>query len=658
VVLAAGMVANQMITETHVAGSTERAGRSQRVADSSLAAHLDLRKMQLTAREVRLARTPADVEKVVADLQRYKASEAKQLEIAAATAQKPETKERLTQIKSLMDSFATAVEDLAKAQTMLLAQIDKRSAISSEWSKAIETQLASPALAKLDNRLEIEKLLYQADAKVNSLRAMVWRLGATGDKSQIAQIAKTQAALKANFNLLRGEADDRDLLTVISSLDQIVKRFLAANDEVVKSEELKADIVENRTIKVVADAADLMEATVENAQKNSTASRGEVVAETADANRINQIMTAVVILSLIASMIFSFLGIARPMTRLNGALGEMAGGNLDVVIPGAGRGDEIGDLAKTVVVIRENAEQKARDEAEAKIKQDQIAAKQRKADMVKLADTFETAVGEIVETVSSASTELESSAGTLTANAERAQELTTMVAAASEEASTNVQSVASATEQLSSSVNEISRQVQESARMATEAVGQARITNDRVSELSKAASRIGDVVELINTIAEQTNLLALNATIEAARAGEAGRGFAVVASEVKALAEQTSKATGEIGQQITGIQAATQDSVNAIKEISGTIEKLSEIASTIASAVEEQGAATQEISRNVQQAAQGTQQVSSNITDVQRGATETGSASSQVLSAAKSLSGDSGRLRAEVSKFLTSVRAA
>ena len=194
--------------------------------------------------------------------------------------------------------------------------------------------------------------------------------------------------------------------------------------------------------------------------------------------------------------------------------------------------------------------------------------------------------------------------------------------------------------------------------MAGEAVGQARTTTERVSELSKAATRIGDVVELINTIAGQTNLLALNATIEAARAGEAGRGFAVVASEVKALAEQTAKATGEIGTQISGIQAATQESVNAIKEISGTIEKLSEISSTIAAAVEEQGAATQEIARNVQQAAQGTQQVSSNITDVQRGATETGSASSQVLSAAQMLSGDSGRLRSEVSKFLTSVRAA
>ncbi len=658
VVLAVGMAANQMMTEATVNGVTERAGRSQGVADSSIAAHLDLRKMQLTARDVRLARTASDVEKTTAELQRFKASEAKELEIALSTAQKPETRERLQKIKSLMDSFTTAVEDLAKSQTTLLAQIDKRQAISAEWTKALDTELASPALTKLDNRGDIERLLYQADAKVNSLRAAVWRLGATGDVSLIASMAKTEASLKDVFNKLRGEADDRELLTVISSLSSIVKRFLAANEEVIKTEQVKSDIVANRTTQVVADAAELMELVVDNAQKNSKGAREEVMTETAQGNRINLILAVIVIVALIASMVFSFLGITRPMMRLNGALGQMAAGNLDVVIPGADRGDEIGDLSKTVVVIRENAEQKARVEAETKIKQDEIAAQRRKAEMIKLADDFEGAVGEIVETVSSASTELEASAGTLTSTAERAQELTTMVAAASEEASTNVQSVASATEEMASSITEISRQVQELARMANEAVDQARTTNDRVSELSKAASRIGDVVELINTIAEQTNLLALNATIEAARAGEAGRGFAVVASEVKALAEQTSKATGEIGQQITGIQSATQDLVNAIKEISGTIEKLSEISSTIAAAVEEQGAATQEISRNVQQAAQGTQQVSSNITDVQRGASETGSASTQVLSAAQSLSGDSNRLKLEVGKFLNSVRAA
>jgi len=350
-------------------------------------------------------------------------------------------------------------------------------------------------------------------------------------------------------------------------------------------------------------------------------------------------------------------GIAKPMRALVSLLQQMAKGDAVEMI-GTDRKDEIGETARAVDGIKAMLAEKAHKEAEAKVEQDRLMAAQRKADMHKLADQFEGAVGEIIETVSSASTELEASAGTLTKSAERAQQLTTTVAAASEEASTNVQSVASATEELSSSVTEISRQVQESARMAGEAVGQARTTNERVSELSKAAARIGDVVELINTIAGQTNLLALNATIEAARAGEAGRGFAVVASEVKALAEQTAKATGEISQQISGIQSATQDSVTAIKEISGTIERLSEISSTIAAAVEEQGAATLEISRNVQQAAQGTQQVSSNISDVQRGAEETGSASSQVLSAAQMLSGDSNRLKAEVTKFLNSVRAA
>jgi methyl-accepting chemotaxis protein len=658
ILLAGGMVANQMMTEAAVTAANERASRSQTVADASLSAHLELRKIQLTARDVRLSRTPAEVQKAVADLQRNKAAMAKDMEVALATAQRPETRERLQKTKALMESFTVAVEDLAKAQTTLLAQIDARSAISNEWTKSLETQLASPALAKLDNRADIERLLFLGDAKVNGLRAMVWRLGATGDQSMITAIQKTEASLKDVFNKLRGEADDRDLLVVVSSLSSIVKRFLAANEEVVKTEQLKNEIIVNRTVKSVADAAELMETTVDTAKKNAVDAKAEMVAEIAQANRISMIMAIVVVLALIASMVFSFLGVARPMTRLNGALGKMAGGDLDVVIPGASRGDEIGDLAKTVTVIRENAELKAREEAEAKVKQDLIAAERRKAEMIKLADDFEGAVGEIVETVSSASTELEAAAGTLTTTAERSQELTTMVAAASEEASANVQSVASSTEEMASSITEISRQVQESARMANEAVSQARTTNGRVSELSKAAARIGAVVELINTIAEQTNLLALNATIEAARAGDAGRGFAVVASEVKALAEQTSKATGEIGQQITGIQAATQESVGAIQAISATIEKLSEISSTIASAVEEQGAATQEISRNVQQAAHGTQQVSANIVDVQRGAGETGTASSQVLSSAQSLSGDSNRLKLEVGKFLDSVRAA
>jgi methyl-accepting chemotaxis protein len=334
-------------------------------------------------------------------------------------------------------------------------------------------------------------------------------------------------------------------------------------------------------------------------------------------------------------------------------------GNSSASIDGTNRRDEIGGIARSLMTLRDSLTRADELRAEQdKERAAQLAAAERSAEMFKRADTFEAAVGGIVETMTAAFDQLKASANTLTSTSESTQELSNKVAAASAEASSNVHSVASASKEMASSVDEIGRQVHESARIAGEAVEQAQKTNDRVNELSQAANRIGDVVELINTIAGQTNLLALNATIEAARAGDAGRGFAVVASEVKMLAEQTAKATGEIGQQIASIQSATQDSVVAIKEISVTIGRISEISSTIASAIEEQGAATQEISRNVQQAAQGTEQVASNISDVQRGASETGSASSQVLSSAQSLSLESNRLKVEVGKFLDTVRAA
>jgi methyl-accepting chemotaxis protein len=339
------------------------------------------------------------------------------------------------------------------------------------------------------------------------------------------------------------------------------------------------------------------------------------------------------------------------------AMGKLAGGDTSTMIPCVDRTDEVGEMADAVQVFKENMIEADRLRAE-QAQTEARAAAQRKADMHRLAGHFEDAVGDIVKTLSSSSTELEAAARTLSKTAENTQELSSVVSAASEEASTNVQSVASATEEMSSSVTEISRQVQDAARIAGAAVEQAQRTNDQVNKLSQAATRIGDVVELINTIAGQTNLLALNATIEAARAGEAGRGFAVVASEVKALAEQTAKATGEIGHQIADIQTATQESVVAIKEISGTIGRISEISSAIASAVEEQGAATQEIARNIQQAAQGTDQVAANISDVKQGAAETGSASTQVLASAQMLSKDSARLHSEVEQFLTTVRAA
>jgi methyl-accepting chemotaxis protein len=477
----------------------------------------------------------------------------------------------------------------------------------------------------------------------------------------LATVVESNTKIRQSYEPMITSPEERALYVEWSKLwDQYKKgteEVMALSRKAAGQTPHEAHELNTKTVNKIGISAD--EILKKDIDLNNTGAE-KATAEAADSYSSALVMLAVIFgVAVIAGVGISFYmvrdissGIASIVKPMQ-ALGQ---GDLTAQVPHQGEATEIGAMAdvlqvfKEALIAKQAADEAAAQDAEAKIERG------RRVDNI--TRDFESMIGEIVNTVSSASSQLEASAGTLSNTAARSQELATTVSAASEEATANVQSVASATEELTSSVNEISRQVQDSARMANDAVGQARNTTGRVSELSKAATRIGDVVELINTIAGQTNLLALNATIEAARAGEAGRGFAVVASEVKALAEQTAKATGEIGQQITGIQAATQDSVTAIKEISGTIEKLSEISATIASAVEEQGAATQEISRNVQQAAQGTQQVSSNITDVQRGATETGAASSQVLSAAKSLSGDSGRLRAEVSKFLTSVRAA
>jgi methyl-accepting chemotaxis protein len=373
-------------------------------------------------------------------------------------------------------------------------------------------------------------------------------------------------------------------------------------------------------------------------------------------------------------------GVVRPLKALTAGMRRLADGDFSVVLPGLGRGDEIGEVAAAVETFKAKAVEKARreaderearsladqeakraaveSEAEQRRQADEEAARARKHAMQRLADEFEAAVGGIVGAVSSAATELEAAAGSLSDTARSTQALTTTVAASSEEAAANVQSVASAAEEMSSSVAEIGRHVETSSRITGEAVRQAHDTDSRIGELAAAAARIGDVVKLITSVAEQTNLLALNATIEAARAGDAGRGFAVVASEVKALAAQTAKATSEIETHISGMQAATDVSVTAIKGIAATIGRVSDIATSIAAAVEEQGAATGEIARNAQEAHKGTADVAKDVASVDRGAAETGSAATQVLSSAASLSRESNRLQMEVDRFLASVRAA
>jgi methyl-accepting chemotaxis protein len=359
--------------------------------------------------------------------------------------------------------------------------------------------------------------------------------------------------------------------------------------------------------------------------------------------------------TIIAFTWFSQSRLLRPMGDLGDAMKRLAAGATDIVLPGADRRDEFGAMSKTVQVFKDNAIKKLNLEAEIKEK---FAQERGLATRIKLADSFERSVAEIVKSVSSSAAELRTMAQSMSATAEEANHQATTVAGVSEQTSANVRTVATAAEELSSSTGEISRQVAHSSRVLQTAVEEAKRTSTQIKGLVEAAHQIGRVVDLINGIASQTNLLALNATIEAARAGEAGKGFTVVASEVKTLANQTAKATEEISARIGDIQKATGDTVSAIDNILDTIVEINQIATTIATAIDEQGTTTQEIARNVQQAAQGTQEVSNNIMGVTRAASETGAAASQVLGAASALSKQSEALRTEVDCFLAEVRAA
>jgi methyl-accepting chemotaxis protein len=350
--------------------------------------------------------------------------------------------------------------------------------------------------------------------------------------------------------------------------------------------------------------------------------------------------------------------VTKPLAGMVRDMDKLASGDFHVVLPGLGRKDEIGAMAEAVELFKFKAIERARHESEQEEAVKRAAGAERKAELQQLANGFEQAVGNIVAAMSVLSSELEGAAGTLTTNADTTRQLSDAVAGASDEASINVQSVAHATQQLTASVSEISNRAHESSHIAGEAVRQANETDSRIAALSKAATRIGNVLKLITDIAEQTNLLALNATIEAARAGAAGKGFAVVAAEVKTLATQTAKATDDIGTQIAEMQAATKESVTAIKDIGSTIGRISEIATAIAVAVEQQSKTTHEIARNVDHAARSTARVAGNIGDVNRAASETGAASTRVLTSAQVLSSEGSKFKEAVEQFLATLRAA
>ena len=546
-------------------------------------------------------------------------------------------------IQEARTALGGAVKVYSTGRTALFSEGDKMSADVQKFLDAMQASDFADAARALESRVLL-------------VRVANWRFLATRDP-------KGRDTFKSNLGKAMAqvaEIEKRELTPAQAKLLDEVKqglvRYAEAFDKTSASM-LRGDEVYYKDVAPLTAAAIEV---IDRAEKDIRASFSTTVKETheriSSATAMQQTLAVLAGLLGIAIAILIARSISAPLTSLVRDADRLSGGDTSVEFLDARRGDEIGDVAKSVARFRDNviAQQKtAKEVAE--------AAELREAtsrNMEAAVAQFRAASEQLLGTVGDNAGKMTHTARTLTGVAGQATEQASAAAEASEQTASNVQTVASAAEELASSIQEIGRQI-ERANTTVRAAGSVTARSEsEIEGLAQAAQSISSVVDLIQAIAAQTNLLALNATIEAARAGDAGRGFAVVASEVKALAEQTAKATDEIGQQVSGIQAATQESVGAIKAISTTIEKLSEISSAIAAAVEEQGAATQEISRNVQQASQGTQQVSSNVVDVQRGATETGTASSHVLSAAQSLASDSDRLKREVASFLQSVRAA
>jgi methyl-accepting chemotaxis protein len=627
VLLVAGMILNAQWSNGSIASADASSRNQNAVVKEVLLAEQAYLRGQIQRRNIVLAHSLSESQKAFEDMKASGAEALTHAKAAAENAVDPDNRARLEQFSAKLGEFMSISLDMAKTHFDIVKLQDRQSDLIIKWNQAMQAALALPEIKGSANA---EPRMREAATAMLDTNVAYWRYAALQEPVVLGKMY--QAADKVYIELQRARSETKDatslaaidgLLDLVQKMNDVIDGTKEAYDTYLKIERerngpLRAELED--VIAKISTAADTI------AQQAETS----VVADMSRSNRVGLGVGMFVMLVLIASAVFSMLTFRRHAIATKEA-------------------DARADAEKLEAEARAGEERKlAREKAEA----------ERKAAMGRLADQFERAVGKIVDTVSTTSMELESAAGSMSKTAETTQQLSAAVASASEESSTNVQSVASATDEMAASVGEISRQVQESSRIADEAVAQAGKTDARISQLSQAAGRIGDVVKLITAIAEQTNLLALNATIEAARAGAAGKGFAVVAQEVKLLAAQTAKATDEIRSQIAGMQTATQESVAAIKEIGEIISRISQIATTVAAAVEEQGASTQEIARNVQQAAHGTAQVTGNISEVTRGAAETGSAAEQVLASAQSLATESNQLKAEVAKFVDTVRAA
>jgi methyl-accepting chemotaxis protein len=489
------------------------------------------------------------------------------------------------------------------------------------------------------------------------------------DRAAVAPDADSVAALEKNFKAMSARVEEKlDIVDTLQPTDGLRKATEAwlkfgTGDTIfdARRKEIAAGQLGQKLLDETRSLTDELAREVAGQVQIVTNKTKEATDRSDDAISFGTfVMLMIAAVSVVGAALFVWFYIGRNLVaRLVGlekTMTRLAAGDLSAEVDTKRGGDEIGQMAGALSVFREGIVQA---NAAANEKASEQEAKQRQAAMIdQLTREFNDGATSALAAVSTAASRMKGSAEKMSRVAAQAKQQTGAVASASAQAAENVQTVAAATEQLASSISEISRQVGESTRIAAQAVEQVARSEVTVTELASAANRIGEVVGLINTIASQTNLLALNATIEAARAGEAGKGFAIVASEVKNLATQTARATEGITAQVTAIQGSTQEAVDTIKGIGQIIDKMSEIATTVAAAVEEQGAATAEIARNIQQAATGTQNVSHNIEGVSDAANQSGETASDVLQSSDGLAAESEALSNEVGRFLARIKAA
>ncbi|QRE75408.1 methyl-accepting chemotaxis protein [Methylobacterium aquaticum] len=488
------------------------------------------------------------------------------------------------------------------------------------------------------------------------VRVANWRFlavrDAKGPATFAANAAKAEAALKAMRGLDPAGTFAQPILAVDRALAAYATAFHAFATALANSETAFATGIKPHAA-AIETAAAAVRTRIETAVTESEAATQAVAARTR-AIQLALIAVALVLGGGLAVLIAR--GIVRPIGGMTAAMKRLAHGETDLAVPSRDARDEMGEMAQAVEVFRQNAIARIALEEQ---QRDEQSARERRADRVdQLVRGFQHRVAGALEIVTSAATELDATARTMTGVADTTSTQAQASSGTAEQASASVQMVAAAAEEMVSSLHEIERQVLRSNEVAGTAAREAAATDAAMTSLSAAATQIGAAVATITAIADQTNLLALNATIEAARAGAAGRGFAVVAAEVKELAAQTSRATVEIGGQITAIQAATGQAAGAIGQIGQTIAAINEISGMIAATVTEQTAATTEISRNASQAARGTQDVSAAMAGVLGSAGETGSAASQVLMAAAELATQSLTVKQEVDGFLRDIQAA